>query len=114
MMENPLLQGVRAVVFDAVGTVIHPQPPAPIVYAEVGRRFGSKRSAAGIVPRFKTAFDHQEAIDQANTLQTSEVREVERWRHIVREVLDDVPAPDACFRELCEHFGRADAWCCEP
>jgi putative hydrolase of the HAD superfamily len=112
-MEHPLLQGVRAIVFDAVGTVIHPQPPAPSVYAAIGRRFGSKQSAADIALRFKAAFDREEAIDRANGLQTSEVREVERWRRIVGEVVDDVAAPDACFRELFEHFSRPDAWSCE-
>src|SRR5262245_26831348 len=35
------LAGVRAVVFDAVGTLITPDPPAPAVYSAVGRRHGS-------------------------------------------------------------------------
>jgi putative hydrolase of the HAD superfamily len=112
-MVNPLLNEVRAIAFDAVGTVIHPQPPATVVYADVGRRFGSKRSGAEIVLRFTAAFDHEEAVDQANGLQTSEVREVERWCHIVGEVLDDVTVPAACFRELFEHFSRADSWICD-
>ena len=113
-MVNRLLPGIDAVVFDAVGTVIHPQPPAPIVYAEVGRRLGSKRSAAEILPRFIAAFDREEAIDHANGLRTSEDREIERWRRIVAHVLDDVSDPDACFRELFEHFSRPDAWDCDP
>lgn len=112
--ENPLLHGVRAVVFDAVGTVIHPQPPAPILYAEVGRRFGSQRNAAEITPRFLAAFAREEALDYASGLQTSEAREVERWRRIVGQVLDDVAHPDACFQELFEHFSRPKAWRCDP
>src|SRR5207302_1039003 len=47
---------VRAVFFDAVGTLIHPEPPAGAVYAEVGRRHGSRLTAAEIARRFAAAF----------------------------------------------------------
>jgi putative hydrolase of the HAD superfamily len=109
-MDPALLHDVRAIVFDAVGTVFHPQPPAPIVYAEAARHFGSKRTAEEITPRFIAAFGREEAVDYANGLKTSEAREVERWRHIVAEVLDDVRDGEACFQELFEHFSRAEAW----
>jgi putative hydrolase of the HAD superfamily len=114
MMENPLRHGVRAVVFDAVGTVIQPQPPAPVVYAEAGRRFGSSRVAAEIRQRFLAAFEREEKIDYANGLRTSEGRELERWRCIVTEVLDDVADKEGCFREVFEHFSRPEAWRCAP
>ena len=42
--------GVRAVFFDAVGTMIHPDPPAATVYARVGRRFGSRLPAEAVRP----------------------------------------------------------------
>jgi putative hydrolase of the HAD superfamily len=112
--DHPQLYGIRAVVVDAVGTVIHPEPPAPVIYAEVGRRFGSKRTAAEIAPRFIAAFAREEVIDHANGLRTSEVREIERWRHIVGDVFNDVTDTDACFRELFEHFSRPEAWRCDP
>jgi putative hydrolase of the HAD superfamily len=112
--DNSLLHGIGAIVFDAVGTMIYPMPPAPILYAEVGRRFGSNRVAAEIAPRFITAFAREEAIDHANGLRTSETREIERWRRIVGQVLDDVSDQDACFRELFEHFSRPEAWRCDP
>ena len=47
-------------------------------------------------------------------MRTSEAREVERWRRIVGQVLDDVTDPDACFQELFEHFSRPEAWRCDP
>jgi putative hydrolase of the HAD superfamily len=112
VIKKLLLQGVCAVVFDAVGTVIHPQPPAPLLYAEVGRRFGSKRTAEEIKRRFIAAFAQEETIDYAHGLRTSEAREVERWRRIVRHVFDDLADTDACFRELFEHFSRPEAWRC--
>jgi putative hydrolase of the HAD superfamily len=109
-----VIEGLRAVVFDAVGTVIHPAPPAPIVYAETAQRLGSRRTAAEIETRFRAAFAHEDSIDRANGLMTSEAREVERWRNIVSWVLDDVLDADRCFRELFEHFGRPQAWRCGP
>jgi putative hydrolase of the HAD superfamily len=108
------LDGVHVVVFDAVGTLIHPEPPACDVYAAVGQRYGSRLDAAGIAARFAAAFARQEALDREAGLQTSEAREVERWRAIVAECLPDVTDPAACFQELFAHFGRPDAWRCAP
>ena len=81
---------VRAVFFDAVGTLIHPEPAAAAVYAAVARSLGSRLTEPEIAIRFRTAFAHEEAFDLANGLRTSEERERRRWRNIVAEVLHDV------------------------
>ncbi len=114
MTSVDLLNGVDAVVFDAVGTLIYPDPPAPEVYAELGRRFGSQQMVSDIVPRFRAAFAREEAVDFEQGLRTSEDREIERWRRIVAAALDDVSDQEACFRELFEHFSRPVAWRCDP
>jgi putative hydrolase of the HAD superfamily len=101
---------VRAIFFDAVGTLIHPEPAAPLVYAEVGHRHGSRLHPAQIAARFRTAFLREEEIDRAASWRSSEAREVERWRHIVADVLDDVSDPAACFETLFTHFGTPQAW----
>jgi putative hydrolase of the HAD superfamily len=111
---NSLLDDIRAVVFDAVGTLLHPEPPAPAVYAEVGHRFGSRLDTAAIARRFRTALAREDLIDQENGLRTSEAREIERWRRIVLGVLDGVTDPEGCFQELFEHFSRPEAWRTEP
>jgi putative hydrolase of the HAD superfamily len=111
---HPLLKTVRAVVFDAVGTVIHPEPPAPQVYAEVGSQFGSRRPPPEITPRFAAAFAREEARDREFGFRTDETREVRRWREIVASVLDDVVDPEGCFQELFAHFARPKAWSCDP
>ncbi len=114
-MAGPFLgTSVRAVFFDAVGTVIHPEPPAPQVYHAAGRRFGSRLPLEEIRRRFRSAFQQEERRDQAAGLRTSEERERDRWRTIVAFVLDDVVDPEACFAELFEHFSRPKAWRCEP
>ncbi len=108
------LPGIRAIVFDAVGTLIHPEPPAPVVYAEVGQRFGSRLAPSAIALRFASAFRQQEDIDRELGLRTSEAREVQRWQQVVAQVLDDVTDWEGCFRELFEHFSRPQAWRCDP
>ncbi len=105
--------GVRAVFFDAVGTLLHPDPPAAAVYAEVGQRFGSRLAQALVEGRFRAAYRRQEEEDHGRDLRTGEAREVARWRAIVAEVLDDVADPEACFLTLYRHFARPEAWRCD-
>jgi putative hydrolase of the HAD superfamily len=108
------LCGVRAVIFDAVGTLIFPDPPAPVVYAQVGARYRSKLDADLIRRRFEIAFRDEDEIDRRQGWRTSEERERQRWRHIVARVLNDVADPDACFQALFEHFSKSEAWQCDP
>lgn len=102
--------GVHAVCFDAVGTLIHPEPSAGAVYAEVGRRYGSRLAADEIRRRFGQAFVAQERYDAAHGYRVDEAREVERWRHIVAAVLDDVADGEGCFQALYAHFAQPAAW----
>jgi putative hydrolase of the HAD superfamily len=113
-MATSTLDAVRAIYFDAVGTLIHPCPVASAVYAEVGARYGSRLTSEIIARRFRIAFAKQEESDRAAGWRTSETREVERWRAIVAEVLDDVGDRQACFAALYEHFAQPGAWSCEP
>lgn len=100
------------VFFDAVGTLIHPAPPAPAVYARVGQRLGSRLEESTIASRFRAAFRRQEEADRAAGLRTSEEREIARWRTIVNEVFDETADRESCFQELYAHFARPDAWEC--
>jgi putative hydrolase of the HAD superfamily len=103
---------VRALFFDAVGTLIHPEPPTPEVYASVGRRHGSSLTVPTIQARFKAAFQREEDADRANDWRTDEAREELRWRRIVAGVLTDVTDAEACFSELFAYFGRPESWHC--
>jgi putative hydrolase of the HAD superfamily len=67
-----------------------------------------------IEERFRAAFQAEEELDRQHQYRTSEVREVERWRNIVSNVLTDVANPQACFRELFKHFARPASWKCNP
>ena len=98
---------IHAIVFDAVGTLIHAEPSVVSVYAAIGRRHGSQLEDSAVASRFKAAFGRQEIIDRDNDWTTSEARELQRWRDIVAEVFGD---NELCFADLYEHFARPEAW----
>jgi putative hydrolase of the HAD superfamily len=100
--------GTRAVFFDAVGTVLHPTPGAPVVYAAAAARYGLPADSGAILDRFREAFRLEEAADERAGWVTSEDRELARWRAIVRATVPG--APDECFDELFQHFARPEAW----
>jgi putative hydrolase of the HAD superfamily len=103
-------EGVRAVFFDAVGTLIHPEPAAADAYHLIGGRHGSRLSLNEVRARFAAAFREEEVFDAGQGHRTDEQREVQRWQRIVRRVLDDVAPTGGCFGELYDHFARSDAW----
>src|SRR5262245_310945 len=109
-MTKLRLPAVRAIFFDAVGTLLHPEPKAAEAYRSIGQRYGSRLSLEETAARFQRAMGRQQHIDETLSYRTSEDREWRRWRAIVAEVLDDVADPDACFNALYDHFGRAEAW----
>lgn len=113
-MPAMIPDGVRAVFFDAVGTLLFPDPSAPVVYAEVARRQGLNISPEEVRARFLTAYREEEAADRLAGWVTSEEREVARWRRIVFETLPGVRDPEGCFRELFDHFSRPGAWRVNP
>lgn len=99
---------VRAVLFDAVGTLIYPQPPVVEAYAAAGARHGSRYLAQDIRTRFRDAVGH---IAQRMPSQSSEELERWRWQRIVAEVFADVPdATGPLFTELWEHFAQGENW----
>lgn len=105
-----MLTGIRAVFFDAVGTLLFPHPTAVEVYAAVARGHGYDISTELIRTRFRAAFRAEEDRDRAADWTTDETREVERWQRIVAATLGEIPDPTACFDELYSHFSRANAW----
>ena len=105
---------LRAVFFDAVGTLLFPNPAAYVVYAGVARRAGFPLEPSTVRERFVEAYRTQELIDMQAGWITSEERECDRWRAIVAATLRGVPDAEACFRELFEHFAKPDAWRVAP
>jgi len=104
--------GAKAVVFDVVGTLVEPHPSVATAYRMAALRHGVDRDVESLRRSFAAAWRRQEAVDAAATpaFATSRQRERDRWRRIVAEVFDDVPACDAIFADLWAHFARVDAW----
>jgi len=104
--------GVRAVAFDAVGTLVEPWPPVGEAYAAAGLRHGVVLAADVVTSRFRAAWRRQELEDAAvvPAFATSRDRERRRWRAIVDDVFGTAANTAAIFADLWEHFGRPEAW----
>ncbi len=96
--------------FDAVGTLIHPQPSVGAVYHDIGRKHGSLLERDEVRRRFHVAFQREEDRDRAAGHRTDEAREFRRWQAIVADVFGD----DRSFAELYAWFGQPHAWRCTP
>lgn len=112
---------IRWIAFDAVGTLIYPDPSAGGAYHQVAQRHGSRLSLDEITARFKNAYRNVGwAMPTKTPLEnggghsppyvTSEEMERERWRNIVRTLIDDVPNPMTCFEDLYAHFADPTSW----
>jgi len=102
------LAGIRAVAFDAVGTVILPNPGAAFVYERIAAAHGVAVDAAAIGPRLWDRYRIEEGIDRASGWITGEARERERWGNIVRAAIPE--ATPELFEELFQHFAKPSAW----
>jgi putative hydrolase of the HAD superfamily len=106
-----MIANVEAVLFDAVGTLIEPDPPVAVVYHAAGRQFGSLLSGEEIPRRFRDAFARQERLDAAQYGDnTDELRERRRWQSIVGEVFDDAADGEGLFDALWRHFAQPTSW----
>jgi len=105
---------IRGVVFDAVGTIIRPEPQLAVVYQECGRSFGVELPQAEILARFLAEFRREDERDRAELdWNDSDAREAARWRAIVAAVFGDRLAPpllDEAFARLWMHYSRPESW----
>jgi putative hydrolase of the HAD superfamily len=102
-----MLEGIRWVLFDAVGTLMYADPPVAEVYHAAARRRGSQMGMSEIDRRFRAVLARP-----WHGRVTSESWERERWRLIVSEVIVDLPPGklDAVFAELWRHFAQPTSW----
>lgn len=104
---------LRWIAFDAVGTLIYPEPDVATAYAHIGAKYGSHLTPTDLRLRFRSVFAESTVaclpVDDGHTV-TNEPLEVERWRWIVARMLPDVTDPETCFDELYDHFARPDHW----
>lgn len=100
----------KAILLDAVGTVMLPKKPVADIYAEVGQRFGMSIAKQQIEQRFRQAFAREALMDKANQGRTTPQRERERWQAIVAEVFELPLGQSELFETLWEWFAQPDTW----
>jgi len=106
MLHHP----IRAVSFDAGGTLLHPHPRVGMIYAEVMGRHGLNLSPDDLEAAFHRAWT--KAL-QASRLGVSEESERDWWRAVVREVLQGLGEPtdfEALFEDLWVTFADPERW----
>jgi putative hydrolase of the HAD superfamily len=102
---------VRCLLFDAVGTLIRPEPSVAAAYQAAGRKFGAPLEEAELRIRFQAALaqtERDDALHRAHA--TDEAHERRRWQAIVARVFAEVSDSVPLFEQLWRHFAEAANW----
>lgn len=94
--------------FDAVGTLIYPNPSVAEVYANAAAKFGSQRSREQIESEFNAAYES--AFFDESQSEVNHVDTRRRWRMVVTNLIPDANDPLALFDSLWSHFGEPANW----
>jgi len=115
----------RVVLFDAVGTVIKPDPDVVSIYEQLGRAYGCRLSRDELKLRISHARQKYfnvcpasevgpgvwaEVESGTDSLVSSDEIELRLWRQLVVEVFKEVSDSNRLFEELWEHFRLAQHW----
>lgn len=119
LTPNPsFMMSVKAVFFDAAGTLIKPVRRVGESYALVAKRFGIEVSPSELSERFRVCFDAAPPLAFPGAPEV-EIDALERdwWKRLVRQIFDPW-APferfDDYFTELFDYFARPDSWTLYP
>jgi putative hydrolase of the HAD superfamily len=109
---------LKAVCFDAAGTLFDTVRPIGESYASLANRYGMEVSALGIEERFRSCFSKSPplAFREAHAQQ---LKDLERgwWKDLVRRIFEPYgpfPRFEDCFAELFTHFSKAESWALFP
>lgn len=112
------MKNIRAVLFDAGGTLVRAYPSVGHVYAAEAARFDVEVTPETLSTQFGAAWRQLRPQDgHASPFRTSEEHEREWWRSLVETVFDGAGVLpklgdrfDAFFASLYERFEAADVW----
>ena len=108
--SHRLSQPIRAVAFDAVGTLIYPQPSVAEAYQSViSRHCGQTIDSELVHQTIRRALASRSS---AESLRTNEEAEFEFWADLVRQLCPIESAGQTCFDDLFEHFSLGQNWRC--
>ncbi len=99
---------IRAVTFDAAGTLIAPHPSVGVVYAEVATAFGLERDAGELERAFLPAFKAVQA--RWGVPYGSDEKDARRfWQAVIDDTFGE-PLPFEIACELYDTFATAKRW----
>lgn len=104
--------GIRAVTFDAAGTLLHPHPSVGAVYREVALAHGCDLPAEQLTATFRTAFA---GLSKDPLVLDPAAREKDFWRRVVTTAFvrcggSPRNGMEALFLDLWETFAHATRW----
>ncbi|HVN40853.1 MAG TPA: HAD-IA family hydrolase [Myxococcota bacterium] len=111
---------LRAVLFDATGTLIELAEPVGETYARAAACHGAAISAWRLADAFARVLRGAAPPDYTEARGPVDALERAWWRERVREVFLAADSAvrvrnfDACFADLWRHFGRGEAWRSRP
>src|SRR5207249_10709965 len=83
MGERLMWDHIAGIVFDAVGTLIKPDPSVAVAYTGAARRQGVELEPEDVRARFHLHFQSDAVHGARGVLSTDEATERRRWRQIV-------------------------------
>lgn len=104
---------IRAVTFDAAGTLIAPREPVGQTYARIARQHGIYIEPEVLEARFRASYRNAPPLCFPHTPEGELSRAEQRWwRSIVRTVFAEVPraVADKVFLDLFLLYGKGEAW----
>lgn len=109
---------IKAIFFDAAGTLIKPARRVGESYAVIAHKYGLEASAAEIAERFRFCFRAAPPLAFPGA-PAVEIADLERawWKALVRRIFepwDGFQRFDDCFAELFAYFAQPDAWLLYP
>ncbi|MGZ8498105.1 MAG: HAD-IA family hydrolase [Candidatus Binatia bacterium] len=116
--EIPNDARIKAVFFDAAGTLIKPARRVGESYAAIAAKYGMAVTPAALFERFRICFDGAPPLAFPGAA-AAEIEPLERlwWRQLVAQVFEpwgEFAEFDDFFEELFAYFARADAWLLYP
>lgn len=105
---------LKAICFDAAGTLLDTVAPIGESYASLADRYGVKISSAEIEERFHSCFLNSPPLTFEGAPE-GRLQELERrwWKDLVRRIFEShgpFPRFEDYFAELFAHFGKTESW----
>lgn len=116
--EIPSNARIKAVYFDAAGTLIKPARKVGESYSVIGEKYGIRVDAGDLAIRFRLCFDSAPHLAFPGAA-AGELQQLERdwWKALVQRIFEPfgpLDHFDDYFAELFDYFAKPNAWALYP